>query len=144
MSVTVNIKGLTVPSELALKSQRIVRKSIEEYTYDLHRVATLRTPYDEGNLETSGTKSIKNTNSGAVGKVSFKAMNKGFNYAVIMHDGRYKLGKKSLTKSSRGVRSKYANRTFKVGSKYLEGTALSCEKGYKADMLEKLTNSLNR
>lgn len=143
MSIKVNVKGLKVPSEINLKAQRITRDAIREYTYDLHRVATLRTPVDEGNLETSGTKSVKRTGTGVIGKVSFKAINKGFNYAVKMHDGNYKLGKKSIAKSGKGARSKYSNETFKVGANYLVGTAKSCEKGYKADLLKKLTNSLD-
>ncbi|HBF7594793.1 TPA: hypothetical protein KOX39_003408 [Clostridioides difficile] len=142
--IKVNIEGLDIPQKLELKAKKVTKEAITEYTMDLLRVATLRTPVDEGNLEKSGTKEIKNTPNGATGKVSFKAMNKGYNYAVKMHNGRYKLGKESKAKSSRGARSKYYNGTFKVGSKYLEGTALSCKKGYEKDIQLRLSKALDR
>lgn len=142
--IRVNIEGLDIPQKLENKAKKVTKEAITEYTMDLLRVATLRTPVDEGNLEQSGTKQIKNTSNGATGKVSFKATNRGFNYAVKMHNGRYKLGKKSLAKSGRGARSKYYNGTFKVGTKYLEGTALSCKKGYEKDIQLRLSKALSK
>lgn len=142
--INVKIDGLDIPFRLESKAKKVTKEAITEYTMDLLRVATLRTPVDEGNLEQSGTKQIKATPNGATGRVSFKAMNRGFNYAVKMHNGRYKLGKESKAKSSRGVRSKYYNGTFRVGSKYLEGTALSCKKGYEKDIQLRLSKALGK
>ena len=142
--INVKIDGLDIPFRLESKAKKVTKEAITEYTMDLLRVATLRTPVDEGNLEQSGTKQIKGTNNGATGTVSFKAMNKGFNYAVKMHEGRYRLGSGSIAKSGRGVRSKYYDGTFKVGSKYLEGTALSCKKGYEKDIQLRLSKALGK
>lgn len=142
MSIQVKIQGLDIPDELYVKAQKITRRCIEEYTSDLLRVSSLRTPVKDGNLETSGTKKVKTTFTGATGIVSFKAINKGYNYAVKMHDGKYKLGKRSLEKSSGGVRSKFASKPMAVGSKYLEGTALSCRKGYEKDLKLKMAEGL--
>lgn len=112
-----------------------VERCISNYTDDLLAVSMSRTPVDEGNLETSGSKKISK-GSNITGEVSFIATNKGFNYAVKMHDTAYKLGEKSRGK--RAMRSKYSNKSFKVGSKYLVGTALSCEKGYVKDLNEEI------
>lgn len=120
------------------KSGRItntVRTCIRDYTDDLYTVSSSRTPVDEGNLETSGSKKVS-SGKNITGTVSFLATHKGYNYAVKMHNGSYKLGEKSRRK--RPMRSKYSSRSFKVGSKYLEGTALSCEKGYTKDLNDRL------
>lgn len=117
------------------KITNTVERCIGNYTDDLLAVSTSRTPVDEGNLETSGSKKVTKGSS-ITGEVSFNATNKGFNYAVKMHEGTYKLGVKSRGKKA--MRSKYANRSFSVGSKYLVGTALSCEKGYTKDLNEEI------
>lgn len=117
-----------------------VKECITDYTDDLYMVAVSRTPVDEGNLETSGKKSVT-SGSNIVGEVSFNATNKGFNYAVKMHESKYKLGEKS--KRKRPMRSKYANRSFNVGSKYLVGTALASQKGYTKDLNERLGKVLD-
>lgn len=142
--IKVTVDNINVGDVIGKKATRVARECIKEYTWDLHRVATLRTPKDEGNLETSGVKSVTNSNTKIVGQVSFKAFNRGFNYAKYMHDGKYKLGKNSISKSSGGVRSKYSNESFKVGSGYLEGTAKACEDGYKKDLKTRLKNSMGR
>lgn len=142
MSFKVIVKGVEITDKYTRQAHMITRDAITEYTHDLHRVSTLRTPVDEGNLEQSGTKSVKTSGVTTTGTVSFKAMNRGFNYAVKMHEGRYRLGSNSMAKSSRGARSKYYNGSFKVGSKYLEGTALSCKKGYEKDIVERLGKGL--
>ena len=112
-----------------------VKDAITDYTDDLYMVSVSRTPVDEGNLETSGSKKVT-SGSNITGEVSFNATNKGYNYAVKMHDSKYKLGEKSRRK--RPMRSKYANRSFSVGSKYLQGTALASQKGYTKDLNERL------
>jgi hypothetical protein len=126
--------------EQSKKISNLVKECITDYTDDLYMVAVSRTPSDTGNLENSGSKRVTG-GSNIVGEVSFLATNKGFNYAVKMHDGKYKLGDKS--KSKRAMRSKYASRSFSVGSKYLEGTALSCAKGYTKDLNTRLGNLLD-
>ena len=109
---------------------RAVEDGIEDCTDDLLRVATLRTPVDSQTLEQSGTSRIDKSGRSVVGQVSFSAVSKGYNYAKKMNEGSYNLGKMSLTKSTRGVRSKFTNAKMSVGSGYLDDTAQKCQKGY--------------
>lgn len=109
---------------------KAVKDGIEDCTDDLLRVASLRTPVKTTTLEKNGSSKVESNNNKVVGRVSFKAMNKGYNYALKMDRGKYNLGKKSLSKSTRGVRSKFTNQALKVGSGYLTDTAEKCEEGY--------------
>ncbi|WP_304428077.1 hypothetical protein [uncultured Clostridium sp.] len=109
---------------------RAVEDAVEDCTDDLLRVATLRTPVDSRTLEQNGTSNVDKSGNKIVGQVSFSAINKGFNYAKKMNEGKYNLGEKSLTKSARGVRSKFTQATMNVGSGYLDDTAQKCQKGY--------------
>lgn len=125
--------SVKIPASFSLLNNSInkaVENSIKDCTADLYRVAQARTPVKTTTLEKNG--SMKNMKSGTsyIGEVSFKAINNGYNYALKMDKGKYNLGEKSLAKSSRGVRSKFSNETFKVGSGYLSDTAEKCEKGY--------------
>lgn len=125
--------SVQIPASFHLLKNKInkaVEKGVQDCTADLYRVAQARTPVKTTTLEKSGSmKTNKGVNS-YVGHVSFKAMNKGFNYALKMDKGKYNLGTKSLSKSGRGVRSKFSNESFKVGSGYLTDTAEKCEQGY--------------
>lgn len=107
-----------------------VNKGMNEITDDLLRVAQQRSPVDEGTLEQSGTSQVVSSKRMIKGFVSFSARNKGYNYALKMDKGSYKLGKKSLSKSSRGVRSKFSKASMKVGSGYLSDSAEKCKDGY--------------
>lgn len=115
---------------------KAVEQGIEDATDDLLRVASLRAPVDEGNLEKSGTSQLIKSGSSIKGFVSFSAMNKGFNYAKKMNDKTYNLGEKSKQKSSKGVRSKFSKVAMKVGTGYLSGTALECQDGYSKHINE--------
>ena len=117
-----------------------VNVAMKECTADLLRVSMARTPVDSTTLEKSGTSKVECGLNSTTGIVSFKAMNKGYNYAYKMDKGTYKLGKKSLDKSSRGVRSKFCNSALKVGTGYLTDTADKCQKGY-AQHISKAINS---
>lgn len=121
---------------------KAARGGIEDCTDDLLRVATLRTPVDSQTLEQSGTSNISANKNNIVGKVSFSAMKKGFNYAKKMNEGSYNLGKKSLTKAARGVRSKFSQSTMKVGSGFLDDTANKCKKGYTEHINKKIKEGL--
>lgn len=109
---------------------KAVKTGIDDCTDDLLRVASLRAPVDKENLEKNGTSKVEVGNDKVVGRVSFQAMNKGYNYALKMDRGNYKLGKKSKAKSSSGVRSKFTTQPMKVGPGYLSDTAEKCQKGY--------------
>ena len=115
---------------LGSNMKKAVKKGINDCTADLLRVASLRTPVDEGTLEQSGTSKVSTSSSGVTGQVSFKAVNRGFNYALKMDKGNYKLGEKSLRKSASGVRSSFSSESLKVGKGYLTDTAEKCQKGY--------------
>lgn len=110
--------------------KKAVKNGIDECTDDLLRVASLRTPVDSTTLEKSGTSKVDDSGNKIVGEVSFQAINNGYNYALKMDRGNYKLGKKSLSKSSRGVRSKFTKEALRVGSGYLTDTAEKCAEGY--------------
>lgn len=107
-----------------------VEKGINDSTDDLLRVASLRAPVDSTNLEKGGSSRVDVSGSKIVGQVEFTAINKGYNYALKMDRGKYKLGKKSINKSSRGVRSKFSKVSMNVGTGYLSDTAKECEDGY--------------
>lgn len=107
-----------------------VNKGMNDITDDLLRVAQQRSPVDEGTLEQSGTSQVVSSKRMVKGFVSFSARNKGYNYAMKMDKGSYKLGKKSLSKSSRGVRSKFSKASMRVGSGYLTDSAEKCKDGY--------------
>lgn len=69
---------------------------------DLVRTSSQSAPHDEGILEQSWAKEIQNSNGGPVGRVSFSVRESSsggnFNYALKMHEGRYKLGPNSQSK----------------------------------------------
>ena len=109
---------------------KAVNKGMNDITDDLLRVAQQRSPVDEGTLEKSGTSQIIHSSKSIKGIVSFSARNKGFNYAKQMNDKTYKLGKKSIAKSGRGVRSKFSNVSMKVGTGYLTDSLEKCSEGY--------------
>lgn len=109
---------------------KCVEQGMNEITDDLLRVAQQRSPVDTGTLEQSGTSQIVSSKRMIKGFVSFSAMNKGYNYAMKMDKGNYKLGKKSLSKSSRGVRSQFSKASMNVGSGYLSDSAEKCKDGY--------------
>lgn len=115
---------------LTFKMQKALKVGIEDCTGDLRRVASLRSPVNEGTLEQSATSNIRGSGINVQGIVSFSARHKGFNYAVVMDKGNYNLGKKSKEKSKRGVRSKFSSKTFKVGTGFLTETAKDCQEGY--------------
>lgn len=109
---------------------KAVEKGMNDITDDLLRIASLRTPVDEGTLEKSGTSKIVKSGQSIKGVVSFSARNRGFNYAKQMNDKTYKLGKKSIVKSGKGVRSKFSKASMKVGTGYLTDSAEKCADGY--------------
>lgn len=115
---------------LTVNMQKALKEGITDCTDDLLRVASLRSPVDEGTLEQSGTSKVKGIGIDVQGIVSFSARNKGFNYAVVMDKGNYKLGKKSIEKSKSGIRSKFSSKSFRVGKGFLSDTAKSCQVGY--------------
>lgn len=116
--------------KLDSKVIKAVKSGMDDITADLLRVATLRSPVKSTTLEKSGTSKVMSSNDTIKGYVSFSARNKGFNYALKMDRGNYKLGKKSLAKSNRGVRSKYSKVIMKVGTGYLSDSAEQCKEGY--------------
>lgn len=132
-SVVILPKGFNELDKVLVKA---VENGIEDATDDLLRVASLRTPVDEGNLEKSGTSKIVKSGKSIKGFVSFSAINKGFNYAKKLDEKTFNLGSKSLKKSSRGVRSKFSKVSMKVGTGYLSGTALECADGYSKHVNE--------
>lgn len=125
--------SITIPKGLLEIDKSIIKaveKGINDCTDDLLRVASLRTPVDSTTLEKSGTSDVSSNANNITGEVSFQAINKGYNYAIKMDKGNYKLGEKSLKKSSKGVRSKFSKMPLKVGSGYLSDTAEKCQEGY--------------
>lgn len=121
-----------------------VEQGMNDITDDLLRVASLRAPVDTGTLEQSGTSQIVKSSKSIKGFVSFSAMNRGFNYAKKLDEKSFNLGKKSLQKSSKGVRSKFSNVSMKVGTGYLSGTALECADGYSKHINELIGKEIAR
>ena len=130
------LKSITVviPNTIKMMDKLVakdIKTGVEDITDDLHRVATLRTPVDSTTLEKSGDKKVISNSRMIEGQVSFTARSKrGFNYAKVMNDKKYSLGKKSQAKSGRGIRSKFYSGALPVGTGYLTDTAKKCEAGY--------------
>lgn len=125
--------------KLPARVQSAVVEGVKEVQADLLRVATERTPVKSTTLQDSGsTSKVNSTGTKIVGAVSFTAINRGYNYALKMDEGKYNLGSKSILKSKRGVRSKFAKGSLPVGSGYLSDTAKKCEKGYEDHIAEKV------
>ncbi len=122
----------------------VVKECIEDCTADLLKTATLRTPYKDGGLQDGGKSAVKGSGTTTVGTVSFSAEGKNrFNYAVPMHDDTYNLGDGSLSKSRKGIKSKFSSKTFRVGKGYLRDTAKECQKGYVKYIKEEVIKDLN-
>ena len=124
------VKLPKVITELGNRAPKIIEQGMNDITDDLLRVASLRAPVDSQTLEQGGTSNVDASGKQVVGQVSFHAINKGFNYAQKMDESSYNLGKKSLSKSSKGVRSKFTTQSMKVGTGYLTNTAEVCKEGY--------------
>lgn len=143
--ISVNVASVTAFNQLSSQLEKTIKSSMDDVTDDLLRVATERAPVKSKTLEQSGTKIPPKKSGGVyVSEVSFRAKKKGFNYAIKMDSGTYKLGDKSLQKSKRGVRSVFTNQTLKVGKGYLTDTAEKCEDGYKKYISEQLDNEIRR
>lgn len=139
--IKINIAFNNVENQLS----KAVVKSMGDVTDDLLRVATERAPVDTHTLEHSGTKqSPKLSGGNVVSQVSFRAKHKGFNYAIKMDKGKYKLGDKSLQKSKRGVRSVFSNESFKVGTGFLSDTADKCTEGYVKHVEDEVSKELSK
>lgn len=121
-----------------------VKTAMNEITTDLLRTAQARAPVDSKTLERSGTMKVTSGSKGYEGRVSFRATNRGYNYAKKMDEQTYNLGTKSLAKSASGVRSRFSDTTLKVGTGYLSDTAKQCEKGYQAHVQEELATAIRK
>lgn len=132
-------KGFSLLGDAFTKA---VEQGMNDITDDLLRVASLRSPVDEGTLEKSGTSKIAKSGESIKGIVSFSARNKGFNYAKQMNDKTYKLGKKSVIKSGRGIRSKFSKASMKVGTGYLSDSAEKCADGYSKHINDLIGRSI--
>lgn len=143
--ISVDVTSIKAFHQLSNQLGNTIKSSMDDITDDLLRVATERAPVKSKTLEQSGTKiPPKKSGSAYVSEVSFRAKKKGFNYAVKMDSGTYKLGDKSLQKSKRGVRSIFTNQTLNVGKGYLTDTAEKCEDGYKKYINEQLADEIRR
>ena len=74
------MSSIKIPNNL-LNMDKIILKAVEQgindCTDDLLRVASLRSPRDEENLEKSGTSNVDVSNSKVVGQVEFSAVKIG-------------------------------------------------------------------
>lgn len=86
-------------------------------------------PHDEGILDQSANVVPKRRGfMGAEVTVSYSAVNGGFDYALKMHDGVYKLGPGSRAKpGGKGM----SGSTYSVGPKYLERPLHGEQSAYK-------------
>jgi hypothetical protein len=84
---------------------------------DLVRASSGAAPHDKGVLEKSWNKKVSVSALKGVVEVSYSAHHNGFNYAIAMHEGSYKLGPGSLAKPG-GVGM--SGTTYRVGPKFLE------------------------
>jgi hypothetical protein len=132
--MSVKIRGLSKGRKFI---HNAVRKSsistMKENVKDLNRVASETAPYDEGDLEVSGSHSVVAKGAEIIGTVGFEVYNKDFNYAIWTHEEDYNLGKGSQAK---GGGSGMSGKSYAVGNKYLT-RPLEGEAPYYRDMIEK-------
>lgn len=117
-----------------------VSTGVKNIAQDLARASSGATPHLKGDL--SGSYSIEYSLAGKrkYATVEYSVYNKGFNYAIAMHEWTYNLGKRSRQKSGgRGM----SGRTYKVGNKFLTRVLKGETKAYR-DYVGKQVNKAVR
>jgi hypothetical protein len=101
--------------------------AINDIADDLVRASSGAAPHDKGVLEKSWNKKVSSSPVRSTAEVSFSVHNKGFNYAIKMHEGSYNLGPGSRSKpGGQGMSGTH----YSVGPKFLERPLMGEQKAY--------------
>lgn len=110
-----------------------LKQAVTDVTLDIKRVSSASAPHKSGFLE-KNTHDIQAGADFIEGSVSFKAVNKGFDYAEWTHNADYNLGEKSKRKS--GGKSRYGSGSVPVGKGYLKNTVENGRAGYREHIIK--------
>lgn len=111
VSVTRNL------TDVAMRGVRQqAQKSVKVVGQDLARTSSETTPHLTGDLSGSYTLAFENRGVRSTASVSYAVYKGGFNYAMAMHEGTYKLGEGSRRK---GGGTGMSGRNYSVGRKFL-------------------------
>ncbi|MBC9785104.1 hypothetical protein H1S01_11355 [Heliobacterium chlorum] len=112
-----------------------LRQSVNDCMDDLVRVSSETAPHDRGILDKSFSKEVTAGAESVTGVVEYVVREKNFNYAIIMHEGEYRLGESSEQKPG-GVGMSETH--YPVGNKFLtrplEGEREAYKKHIEAEL----------
>lgn len=123
------------------EAKKAVKDSVRVVAQDLARTASESTPHLTGDLEDSYTIEYSGTGAKTTATVEFAVFKDGFNYAIAMHEWRYKLGEQSQAKSG-GTGMSGTNYT--VGRKFLTRVLQGEAETYKDYIEKKVKNAWRR
>lgn len=126
----IEVTGLDMFKDINSVIYGAVKDCMDDIKEDAIKTASGSAPVKTGKLEKSYYVRSKNVELKRCDfSLSFKAVNKGFNYAVWTHDATYKLGAKSRAKQP--PKSRFAKGTLRVGNKYLTNMTEASQDNWK-------------
>lgn len=125
-----------IPKNDTARVERVVEKTVQQAiktcALDLARTSSESTPLLSGSLSGSYAIGYKSMGARYFAMVEFAVYNKGFNYAIAMHEGTYNLGEQS---KARPGGTGMSGKSYKVGKKFLT-RVLEGESEAYADYIE--------
>lgn len=116
-----------------------VKDAMDDIRDDFNMVSESLTPYKTGKLENSRyTRRYYKNKDNVYFTVSYKAINKGFDYATWTHDADYNLGEGSRAK--RPARSRFAKGSLRVGKGYMSQVQEASQEAWT----EYINHTINR
>lgn len=134
--VTTNVSKLKSASK---SIQSALNMSLHDVGDDLVRASSGAAPHETGYLESSWNKKVDTSPTQGSVEVSYRAYNRGFNYALKMHEGSYNLGEGSRRKPG-GVGM--SGKRYPVGAKFLERPLMGERSTYQKHVKERLARNL--
>lgn len=137
----VEAKGLDAWKDAGQVVFDAVKEAMDDIRDDVSVVTQSLTPRKTGKLEKSQyvRRYYKNLDR-CYFTVSFKGVNKGFDYATWTHDARYNLGAGSRAK--RPAKSRFARGSLRVGRGYLTQVTDSSEEAWSKYIAEVIDRKL--
>lgn len=137
----IEVKGLDMFKDINNVIYEAVKDCMDDIKDDAVRTASGSAPVDTGKLEKSYfVRSKKVPLKRCDFSLTFRAMNKGFNYAIWTHDADYKLGVKSRAKQP--PKSRFAKGTLRVGNKYLTNMTEASEDNWRKFMQDNVSRKM--
>lgn len=143
--IKIEVKGLDSFIGADVIVYEAIKDCMDDIRDDLLILATGLAPVDSGKLEKSvSVRRSYNNKKGCSFTISFKAENKGFDYATWTDEADYNLGKKSAEKPL--PKSRFAKGSLQVGKGYASNSVDISREGWdkfiKENIDRKLTASL--